>query len=135
MAADPVMDAALARRLLERAVAASAAPTLTTAEVDDLMGQAVSLDADGFAVYTGLDLNRAASTGWTWKAGKVSPQTTVDVADVVKVNREQVFQHCIKMAADYLLGIASVLGAPQGARRGRITSIRLTSDIAGGTYS
>lgn len=126
MATDPVTDETIARRLLERAVQWDQAPTLTEAEVDDLMLMAGS-DDDGDTVYTGAGLNAAASAGWTWKAGKVAADFTVALEDGVKFNREQVHAHCLEMAANYLLGEASVLGTPR--RRGTIVSIPLVTDI------
>lgn len=122
MATDPITVEADARRLLERATAADTKPELTEAEVDDLMAMA---ESDG--AYSGADLNRAASTGWTWKAGKVTPDFTVSLEGGVKFSREQVYAHCLKMADDYLLGSASVIGTPR--RANGITSVPLISDI------
>lgn len=126
MAADPITDDAIARRLLERATAADTTPELTTQEVDDLMARAAS-DDDGSTVYTGAALNRAASTGWTWKAGKVSADFSLRLEDGVTFNRDEMFQHCLRMAADYLLGTASVIGTPR--RNTGIVSVPLVSDI------
>lgn len=127
MATDPLTDAIVARRLIERAVQWDQAPALTSAEVDDLMLMAVSQDADGVNQYTAADLNGAAAAGWQWKAGKVSGSYTMSLGDGVKLNRSEVHAMCLSMAADYLLGEASVLGMPR--RRTGIVSIRTISDI------
>lgn len=126
MATDPITVEADARRLLERATAADTKPTLTTAEVDDLMTAAGS-DDDGATVYTGADLNRAASTGWTWKAGKVSTKYTMALGDGVKMNRAEMYAHCLNMAAAYLTGRASVIGTPR--RSAGIVSVPLVSEF------
>lgn len=127
MASDPITDPILARRLLERAVQWDQKPTLTEAEVDDLLVLAMSQDDGGNDQYTGTDLNGAASQGWTWKAGKVAGDFTVALTDGLKFNREQVHAHCLQMASDYLRGVASVLGTPR--RQGGIVSIPLVSAI------
>ena len=126
MAADPLTDAVVARRLLERAVLYDQKPVLTTEEIDDLMLVATSQDDDDADQWTDADLNGAASLGWQWKAGKVAGNFTVGLKDGVKFNREQVHAHCLQMAADYLLGEASVLGTPR--RRSGLASIRLVTD-------
>lgn len=122
MATDPITVEADARRLLERAVAADTAPTLTTAEVDDLL-----LMAEDSATWPGTGLNGAAATGWRWKAGKVSEDFTVSLENGVKFAQEQVYQHCRDMERAYLSGTASVLGTPR--RRGGIVSVPLVSEI------
>lgn len=122
MATDPITVEADARRLLERATAADTAPTLTTAEIDDLMAMAAS---DG--TYAGTALNSAAATGWRWKAGKVTPDFDVSLEGGVKFSRDQVYAHCREMELAYLNGTASVIGTPR--RRGGIVSVPLVSEI------
>lgn len=129
MAIDPLTSAATARTLLERAVAWDSVPTLTTAEVDDLLVLAGSLDADDATVYAGRDLNRAASIGWQWKAGKVVNNFTTALPDGMKFNREQTYDHCMQQSAAYAVGTLSVIGTSLPGRRSGIGSIHLVSTM------
>lgn len=125
MAIDPLTDAVLARTLLERAVAWQTAPVLTTQEVTDLLALAVT---DG--TYGGTDLNRAASLGWQWKAGRVTKNYSQSLGDGVKFSREQVYAHCMAMAAKYATGELSVLGTSlPGKRRSGIGVVGLVSTM------
>lgn len=125
MATDPLTDAVLARTLLERAVAWQTAPVLTTQEVTDLLALALT---DG--AYGGADLNRAASLGWQWKAGKTAGDFTVSLEGGMKFSREQVYAHCMEMAAKYATGELSVLGTSlAGRRRSGIGVIGLVSTM------
>lgn len=133
MALTSLTDATVARRLLERAVAAGTNPALTPAEVTDLMALAASLAADGVTtVYTGADLNIAASTGWQWKAGKVAGDFSVSLEGGMKFAREQVYAHCIDMANEFGSGQRSVLGSSLAGGRGGIRSIGLVSSLGTG---
>ena len=103
-------DAALARRMVERAVAMTTTPTLDAEQVDDLMTLAASLDADLATVYTEADLNRAVAVGWGWKAGMVSDQYDLGGGPGRTLTRDQWYQHCREQAAMYQRGALSVLG-------------------------
>lgn len=121
MAYDPT-DAVTARTLLERAVQWEEAPTLTSAEVDDLLALA---ETDG--AYAATDLNGAAATGWQWKANKVAGDFTLSLEGGVKFDRAQVLAHCERMRDAYLAGRASVIGTPR--RRGTIAVIETTAQL------
>lgn len=133
MATDPVTVAATARTLLERAVAWESVPTLTEDEVTDLLVLAASED-DGTTVYTGRDLNRAASVGWQWKAGKVAGDFTTALPEGMKFNREQVYEHCMTQSAGYAVGTLSVLGTSLVGRRAGIGVVGLVSTMVDGEY-
>ena len=125
MATDPLADAALARSLLERAVAWQTAPALTAQEVTDLLAL-----ADTAGTYGGTDLNRAASLGWQWKAGRVTKNYAQSLGDGVKFSREQVYAHCMEQAAKYATGELSVLGTSlAGRRRSGIGVVGLVSTM------
>lgn len=117
-------DAALARRLLEAAVAMTTNPALSATQVDDLMVIAASLDDDLNTVYTSGDLNRAASLGWSWKAGLISDQYDIGGGTGKTLTRSQWFDHCQRMSDLYRTGAMGVLG---GRRTGGIGSIGLVS--------
>lgn len=118
-------DAALARRLLERAIANTTAPALDAATVDDLLMLAASTDAEGNTVYTDADLDRAAALGWQMKAGLTSNQYDLGGGAGVTLDRSQWFAHCVQMSERYASGAMSVLGAR--LRRGGIGSIGLVT--------
>jgi hypothetical protein len=131
MATDPLTDATEARTLLELAVAWDSAPELTDIEVDQLFALASSENDDAETVYTGIDLNRSASLGWQWKAGKVAGYFTTALPDGMKFNREQVYEHCMTMAANYANGVLSVIGTGlPGARRSGIASVGLMTSTS-----
>jgi hypothetical protein len=118
-------DAALARRLMERAVAMTTNPTLDAAQVDDLMTLAESLDADANTVYTDADLNRAASIGWLWKAGLTSDQYDLGGGQGRTLTRSQWYDHCTQLANAYGNGTLNVLGG--SGTRGSIGVITLAA--------
>lgn len=125
-----ITDAALARRFLERAIAHQTNPALDTATVDDLMTIAASLDTDGVTtLYTGADLNRAASMGWQFKAGLTSDQYDLGGGPGKTLTRSQWFDHCMSMSASYASGAMNVLGGTGTTRRG-IGSISLVSPLS-----
>jgi hypothetical protein len=117
-------DAALARRLLEAAVAMTTKPALSAAQVDDLMVVAASLDADLNTVYVDTGLNRAASLGWAWKAGLTSDQYDLGGGPGKTLTRSQWFDHCTQMSRSYASGTLGVLG---GRRSGGIGVISLVT--------
>lgn len=131
MATDPLTDAIEARTLLEMAVAYDSAPVLTDSEVDQLFDLASSENDDEETVYTGVDLNRSASLGWQWKAGKVASYMTTALPDGMKFNREQIYEHCMQQSAGYAIGTLSVIGTGlPGKRRSGIVSIGLTTSTS-----
>ncbi len=132
MATDPLTDATLARTLLEKATAYDSAPVLTAAEVTTLLAQASSLNDAGATVYSGANLNRAASIGWQWKAGKVAGYMTTALPDGMKFNREQVYEHCLTMATRYGTGELSVIGTSLAGRRAGVGVVGLISTMVDG---
>lgn len=96
------------RARLERMLRPDLDPTLTDAEVDDLLAGAKRTDADGLApsdpAWTPTyDLDQAAADGWEAKAGKAA--TGFDFGeDGQRFNRSQLFDQCMKMAALYRRG-------------------------------
>lgn len=130
MATDPLTSEADARTFLERAVAHTTVPVLSPDEVDDLVRLAGTLTDDLTMEYSGVDLNRAASLGWQWKAGKVASDFTVSLTDGMKFNRAEVYEHCMVMSADFALGRKSVLGTSlPGRSRSGIGSVTLVSTM------
>src|SRR5215217_5867225 len=100
------MDATEARRRLESKVQLNAAPTLTTAEITELLTGArvtdaagVLPDATGYVVtYSERGVNRAAAEGWRWKAGKVADQYDLSSTGGRKLARSQTPEFCLLMA-------------------------------------
>lgn len=115
---DPTMDEATARGLLERAIAHTSKPALTTEDVDLLMARAI--DEEG--AYSVARLNAAAALGWSWKEA-----LTVERFDLSgsgsSLDLSQWHQHCKQMAADYQFGRRSVDGVSR--RRSGIGSVEV----------
>lgn len=122
-----ILDAALARRLLEAAVAIDTKPALTSAQVDDLMTLAASADEFGDPVYTDTGLNKAASVGWQIKSGLTSDQYDLGAGQGRTLDRSQWFAHCREMADAYASGRMNVAGSAR--RRGGISSIGLVTGL------
>lgn len=102
------MTEAEARARLEAMVAWNVAPTLTVAEVDDLLDQARRADADGLAPADSgwtptWHFASAAAAGWRLKAGKVSGEFSF-TSDGQTHNRNEVFEMCMAMADRYARG-------------------------------
>lgn len=116
-------DAALARRLLESAIAMNTNPTLTEAQVDDLMTLAASEDDDLNTVYVDVDLNRAASLGWSWKAGMTSDQYDLGGGPGKTLTRSQWFEHCQQMSRSYASGALGVVGGRRGGGIGSVSFV------------
>jgi len=106
-----VTDAAFARRRLEAALAMNTNPTLSPAQVDDLMVIAETNDVDGNTVYTSASLNQAASAGWADKAGLTSDQYDLGGGTGKTLTRSDWHRHCSQMADDYATGRKGVLGS------------------------
>lgn len=97
-----------ARARLESMVAWSTAPTLTEAEVDDLLDQARRADSDGLAPdddgWTPTwHFASAAAAGWRLKAGKVSGEFSF-TSDGQTHHRNEVHEMCLAMADRYARG-------------------------------
>jgi hypothetical protein len=93
------MNTSTARARLVRMIQVTVDPTLDTSEVDDLMTIAEVYGPDGVTVID-YNLNRAAATGWEWKAAKAAG----DFAFTDRTgtyNRQQVYDQCMRMAAVY----------------------------------
>jgi hypothetical protein len=122
-----LIDALLARRMLERALAPATKPTLAVTDIDDLMTMAASTDANGNTVYTDAKLNAAAARGWSWKAGLTSDQYDLGGGSGIKLDRSQWNKHCREMAAEYRNGTMSVAGEPR--RGGGFGTIAVTTPL------
>ncbi len=99
------MDPTVARNRLQRMVAYDSRPSLTTAEVDDLVIIAKVADSEGRAITDAAwvptyDLNKAAAEGWRWKAGKVAAKFRVQGGGQA-LARDQVHRHCMRMIEVY----------------------------------
>src|SRR5690606_21402158 len=122
-----ILDAALARRLLEAAVAIDTKPALSSAQVDDLMTLAASADEYGDPVYTDEGLNKAASVGWEIKSGLTSDQYDLGAGKGRTLDRSQWIAHCREMAGAYAPGRMSVAGSTR--RRGGRGSIGVVTGL------
>lgn len=113
-------DEALARRMLERAIANTTNPALDARAVNDLMTMAASTvtNADGSTstVYTEAKLNGAAATGWDWKAGLTSDQYDLGGGSGVTLTRSQWQETCEKRAERFRTGLSSVLAESKTGR-------------------
>ncbi len=121
-----ITDPALARRLLERAIATTTKPTLSIVEVDDLMALASSQDANGATVYTSADLNRSASIGWQTKAGMTSDQYDLGGGTGKTLDRSQWFDHCMRLSASYASGAMGVVGVSASSSYRSIPAVSST---------
>jgi hypothetical protein len=107
-----------ARDRLRNMVAADTSPTLTVAEVEDLLDLARLQDRDGLAPTDNgwtptFDLDRAAAEGWRWKAGKTSPDYSATL-DGAQLARNQRYEHCMKMADTYDGRTNASISVPRG---------------------
>jgi hypothetical protein len=115
-------DAALARTLLEAALATEAKPALTAAQVEVLLGMAVETGDGGAEGYTREGLNRAAALGWNWKTALVSEVYELSAGEGRTLKRQQWFDQCREMARLYGTGEMDVVtGAMPGAEHGEPT--------------
>ena len=122
-------DAAFARRRLEKALAMNTQPTLTSADVDDLMVIAATVEViDGVEVttYTSAGLNAAAEAGWQDKAGLTSDRYDLGGGPGRTLNESQWHVHCALMADRYKTGSWSVLGG-SGQRSSGIGVVNLVT--------
>lgn len=107
------MDKATAWVRLKAMTAATSAPELAADEIEALLAMcrladsagAAPSDADWIPTY---DLNRAATEGWRWKAGKAAGSYDF-TADGATFNRAQIISHCEMMTQQYRRKIAGSL--------------------------
>lgn len=107
------MTEAEARARLERMIAPDMDPTLSTADVDDLIAIAKRPAPDGVvpsdAQWTPTwDLNAAARMGWEIKAGRAAASFDFG-EDSQRFNRSQVHDACMAMARLYSTARGSVV--------------------------
>lgn len=105
-----------AQRKLEIMVQASTEPTLSTDEVQLLLDSVKLVDSENRlptdAAWEGnYDLNRAASQGWEWKAGKVASWYAFSDSGS-SFNRQQVYDHCMAIAKRYANKVVSIVNLP-----------------------
>jgi hypothetical protein len=91
--------------------AANTAPELDADLVRSLVAEAARVDTDGIgprdpAWTPTYDLNRAAAEGWRLKAAMAAGQYSV-TADGATFQRNQVFEHCERMAGHYAARVTS----------------------------
>lgn len=91
----------------------SGAPELSPEDLDVLMGIALR-EEETDESWPGYDLERAASEGWGWKAGRLAEQRAVG-AEGASLQNQQQFDHAIAMRDHYL----SRAGSSGGIRQGR----------------
>jgi hypothetical protein len=106
------MTEAEAYARLERLVAPTIEPTLSTVEVQDLLASARRPDGDGVAPSEAAwvptwDLDAAAADGWEIKAGRAAAGYDFG-EDSQRFNRSQVHAQCMAMARLYRRGSGSV---------------------------
>lgn len=94
-----------AKDKLKKMTAWDAAPVLTEAELDELLGQSGMADANGIAPgeegwLPTYDLNAAAAAGWLIKAGRVSSLVEVDPPGS-GLFTSKIFDNCRIMARLY----------------------------------
>lgn len=82
----------------------------TTAGVVTLDG--VTYTESGAAWAGAWDLNRAASLGWRWKAGKAADEFTFST-EVSSYQRDQLQKHCLDMADRYARGAFGMIDIDQ----------------------
>lgn len=107
------MTEADARTVLQKRVAASIAPVLSTAEINILIAQAKRTDRFGYlstdvAWTPTWSLDSAAAEGWEWKAAALANKMNVS-AGTTKAELSQQWEHARDMAKRYRgVGIGSV---------------------------
>jgi len=103
------MDETTARNMLAQMVGMDDIPTISGVDFDMLYEQHAKVrDPYGLRPSDSgwtptFDLRRAAVLGWRWKAGKLASQYSVS-GDGRSLSREQWFDHCLRMAAEYATG-------------------------------
>ncbi len=95
-----------AQNRLKTLTASSTAPILSDAEITAILLQYQSIDYNGYLPanpdWVGTwDFNKAAHEGWMIKAGRVTDQFDF-TSDVNGFTRDQLYKHCVDMAAKYI---------------------------------
>ena len=92
-------DETTARERLARMTDSDTEPTLSSSDLDDLLGVSARIDESGY--YRGntswtatWDLNAGAAEGWLRKAGRAAKDFTF-AEDGQRFDRAQVYQHCM----------------------------------------
>lgn len=99
------MDEAVALARLASMVAADQRPALSPADLQDLLDEYRTADADGAWItdpgwVPTWDLNGAAAEGWRRKAARVATDFTFS-ADGASYDKGEVMAHCLAMAAAF----------------------------------
>lgn len=92
------MDDATAKTRLARMVAATDEPTISDAELVELVAENKHITSDGTAVY---DLPGAAVEGWRMKAAAAASRVSFN-SDGQQMSRSHFFDHCERMIEHYL---------------------------------
>src|SRR5690606_27285874 len=72
---------------------------------------ATSQDDASADQWTVSDLNRVVSLGWNWKAAAAADESKTGVGPGKTFELQQVYDHCLQMAAAYANGSLSVVGS------------------------
>lgn len=92
---------------LKYMTSAAVEPFLTDPEILELLAMFALEDSDGNAPSAAeweptYNLNKAASEGWRWKAGKLAAMcANLDAGSNVIAAMQQKFEHCERMAKYY----------------------------------
>ena len=118
------LTTATARAYLESMVAKDSDPTLSTAEITQLMSFAGS-------EALGWKLELAAAEGWRWKAGKVAALYSFAIEDS-QSDQGQVYRNCLDQAIIYAeRALSGDTVAPGGVGSGGALVVRIRGLISG----
>lgn len=97
--------------------AAHSEPTLSSAEIDELLEMFKKTDSAGYLPTDPLwtptyNLRAAAREGWKWKAGKAAELQSTDL-DGDRMSANQIFEHCQRMIKTYSTAASPSAGPPQ----------------------
>ena len=118
-----------ARKLIERAIGLTGKPVLAETDIDLLL----ELAADG-DTYTSAALNKAAATGWQWKAALTADQYDLGGGSGKYLTRNQWWQQCMAMAEAYRNGAQTVDGEGGGMGPKGFGVIAIKGQLAGDSY-
>lgn len=127
MAYDP-SDAVTARALFEDAIAVTAKPILSVAQVNRGFALASSLTTLGAVVYLARDLDKAAAWAWGIKAGLASAEYEKLGGGAGVVLERKLAAECERKSLAYRDGHLTVAG--NATRRSGIGSVALVSSLA-----
>lgn len=101
---------------LKKMTAWASEPTLSSDDLEMLLGRFKRTDSDGRLPMDvewtpTYNLRAAAAEGWRWKAGKASELQSTDL-DGDRMSADQIFEHCQRMIFRYSTGTASPLTKP-----------------------